>query len=240
MTAGQLSAHLVRNGDTVDELVSRYDLSSRVALTGIPANLPLKMHFVDDGPLPDGLLIYIPPRALLLARDRVHCLQSARPRVIAHFDDCRERLANELGPAILGEEEPGKSGAVHDLLSDLGNSVVQTIESVSRATQPLITVCQAIVLTHVAEETDHAAVGSAGDPLCSLYWCITPPLLEFWTGFWEPSAWQEKWQNKSAEEAFNLLEQQLNTLSSLAVQKFDQRIRDAQSLGNNLRFASQG
>lgn len=236
MTAGQLSAHVVRDGDTIDGIVDRYGLSSRAALTKIPANQPLKSHFAERGPLPDGLLVYIPPRAVLLARDRVYCLQSVRPRVIAHFDDCRERLANELGPAILGEEAPGEAGVVQELLSALGAAAIETIESVSRSMQPLVPVCQALVLTHVAEETDHAVVGAAEDPLCPLYWCITPPILNFWSGFWEPPVWQEKWLGTSAEEAFRLLERQLNTLSSLVVQRFDQRIRDSQALENRLRF----
>jgi hypothetical protein len=235
MTARQLSAHVVANGDTVDYIVSHYGLSSSAALRDIPANQSLKSHLSADGPLPAGLLIYIPPRAGLLVRNRLYCLQSIRPGFIAHFDDCRQRLEDDVAPAVLKARKPGDDPAVHALLMELCQVAGESIEAISRAAQPLIPVCQGLVLTHVADDTDHAVAGAADDPLCSLYWCITPPLLEFWRGFWEPSAWREKWQDRTPEAAFQLQQQQLNTLSSLVVQQVDQRIRNAQILENALR-----
>jgi len=236
MTAGQLGAHVVEAGDSLASVVDRYNLSSELALLNIPANRPLRPVLETAGPLPEGLLVYIPPRAVLLARDRIYCLQRLRPRLLSHFHGLRESAAADLIPAIRASDLSQARTDFSESFLLLGKTVSSMIEEAADTARPLVGISQAMINTHVAEPTDHAVVNAANDPLCPLYWAITPPILEFWTDFWSIEGWIEKWQDKDGPQAARLLKQQLNTLGSLVVQQVDQRLRDAQALENRLRF----
>jgi hypothetical protein len=236
MTAGQLGAHVVETGDSLAGIVGRYNLSSEMALLEAPANRPLRPVLENSGPLPEGLLVYIPPRAVLLVRDRIYCLQRLRQRLYRHFDSLRESAAADLIPAIRASDLSRVRTEFSVPFRLLEKTVSSMVEEAAEMAWPLVGISQAMVNTHVAEPTDHAVVNAANDPLCPLYWAVTPPMLEFWTDFWSIGRWAKNWQDKDGPRAARLLSQQLNTLGSLVLQQIDKRIRDAQALENRLRF----
>lgn len=238
MTATHLSAHRVEAGDTIDGIIARYQLSSRQALTEIRANDPLRPVFDGRENLREGMIVFVPPPAIRLARDRVYLMHAVRPLFISHFDELRDRADSDLVPKIREWRQTEERGDIVHLLASLGSLVDAAIESIARHTRPVIASCEGMLNTHVAEPTDHAVIGARGDPLCGLYWTVTPPILEQWRIMWDPDDCLAKWGGRSADDAVGIALRHLNAISSLVVQQVDQRIRDAQNLESRLRFES--
>jgi len=235
VTVSHLAAHRVTADDTLEKIVASYGLSSVAALTEIPANTPLKAVFEDRQGLREGLLIYIPPPAMRLARDRLYLMHAVRPLFQAHFDDLRSLVETTLLAEIGAWRETGSDEGLLATLGALQQRVNLAVETTAARTWPIVANCRGMMLTHVAEPADHAVVGASDDPLCGLYWTVTPPFLNQWQIFWEAAGCLKRWAFGSADEAMALAERNLNTLSSLIMQQVDQRIRGAQALEARLR-----
>lgn len=233
MSIHYLSAHKVRAGDTLESLVARYRLSSPRAITDIPANKPVRARLIGSSDLPPGLMIRIAPNAGQLVKERLYLLHALRPAFLAHFDEL-ESLHVELEAALRDAGAPLDCARAWTVVGRLQDAVLTAIDSIALRAAPLVDICRGMAHTHVAEDTDHAAVSSAQDSHCGLYWSLSPATLELWRDMWALSLWLDKWQDQASDRAWLLATRYLNTVRSIVVQQVDRRIREAQKLERSL------
>ena len=230
-----LAIHTAQAGDTVDSLTQAYRLSSRLAITDIPANRNARTTLLAIDELPEGMRINIPPNAGELCKERLYALHRDRSSFLAHFDALQSSAESTLRSAVLATDRPFESAAVQQVLSELHEAVAAGIDTMASNTAPLVQICQGMAHTHVADWKDNAAVEAAADPLCGLYWAISPGALELWRDMWTDTVWSHKWQDKEPKAAWRLAEQFLTTVRSIVVQQIDQRIRETQALERRLQ-----
>jgi hypothetical protein len=234
MSIKYLSAHAIQTGDTVESLVSQYRLSSWRAIAESPANASIQSKLADQGDLPTGLIINIPPNAAELSRERIYVLNRLRPKCLAHFDKLQESADTVLRQAVLEAEVFLDSRVVRQKLSALRAEVGEALRDIAELALPLVPICNGMTYTHAAQPADHAATESASDPQCGLCWVVMPEVLALWSGMWEEDLWMAKWQGLDTRSAWEMTSRHLNMVRSVVVQRIDQRIRDALSLQRQL------
>lgn len=235
MSIGFLSRHVTKANDTLESLVSEYRLSSWRAIADIAANKTCRPQLLIRGELPIGLMISIPPNANDLVKERLYLLHRLRPSFLAHFDALALQVEQQLRPLLLGTKEPQDSADIAAVLATMQGEVNKAVEELGRHAWPLVSICVGMSHTHVSERVDHLAAGTVGDPLCGLYWAISPPVLNLWQQLCARETWQDRWRDCDADTACQRVYQYHNTVRSLVVQKIDQQIRKAQKLELDLR-----
>lgn len=235
MSVKFLGVHEVRVGETVSSLAKRFRLSSSMAITDAPANKKIDPPLASNEELPEGAIVAIPPNAADLTKERLWGLHAARPAFLDHFDQLQSLAKSGLQPAMFATKRPLESESVRAAVAELEVFVADGVGRIAGGMESLLTICQGMAHTHVAQWTDHAAVEALADPHCSLYWAISPAVFEIWTGMWAADLLEAKWMEKDAESSWRLAAQHQNLVRTLVVQQIDQRIRDAQALERRLQ-----
>jgi hypothetical protein len=234
MTTRFMVVHIVDGDDSLESLARDYRLSSVRAIIEIDANRDLLEEIPRIGVLPAGLKIHIPPNAVDLVTQRTHKLQQIRPLFLSHFNTSRRIVSADLAAALQSTGEPLESDEVWRLLGELRGYVDNEIQSIALHAGELVPIAAAMSETHVAEERDHGAARARQDPLCSLYWALTPQVLEQWQLLWDQATWEQKWQGASGEAALAKSLQMLNTVETLVIHQLDNRLRTAYMLKKSL------
>lgn len=234
MTGRIVIIHIVDGDDSLESLARDYRLSSVRAIIEIDANRDLLEELPRIGNLPAGLKVYIPPNAIQLVTERTNELQKVRPLFLSHFATLRQIVSVDLAAALQTTEAPLESEAVLRLLAELNGYVDREILSIATHSSDLVGIAQAVSQTHVAEERDHGATRARQDPLCSLYWAVTPQVLEQWQMLWDLATWEQKWRGVAGEAALVKSLQMVNTIETLVVHQLDARLREAYNLKQSL------
>lgn len=234
MSIRYVNIHVVKKGDTLDSLVRDYRLSSRQAIVAIKDNLGIAEQLRREGELPVGLHVHIPPNAIELTTERLYKLQEMRPVILAHFEMLRQLAAGDLRAAVLAAASPAESAEVQQALGALQSFVSREVIRIAANSSDLVGLGIAIASTHVATARDEAVAGCASEPMCSLYWILSPPVLVQWQELWTPGVWGEKWAGRWGIEAWENVERYSNAVGSIVIQQMDQRIREALALKQQL------
>lgn len=235
MSVRYLSKHIVTSEDTVESLVRNYRLSSWRAVIDIDSNRSITGMLPDSGSLPEGLTINIPPQADALLKERLYVLHRIRPGFLRHFDSQLESAERDLRSLLLSVGELGDISGVESVMATMDKEVNQAVDDLAGQSWPLVSLSVGMSHTHVAERTDRMAAGTVGDPLCGLYWAISPPVLGLWRGLWFLDSWIFRWQGRTPEDAWTVVRQHHNTVRSLVVQQVDLRIKEAQRIQQTLQ-----
>lgn len=230
MSIRYLSPHRVQPGETVIALVEKFGLGCREALSEISSNRGLNLNASPEDALPAGCVIQIPPDARQLVRNRIYALHAFRPKVVSHFDIMQARMETQLLPLLADTRSVERIEKIGPQLELFEAEVQSQISGLSVLAQPLVPICEALSCTYVAENDDFAALNASQDPMCGMYWSVSPPALELWQGVWAIDLWADKWSEKDATESQRVTAQFLTTVRSIVTQKIDQRLRSAQSL----------
>jgi len=245
MTVVWVSKHVIKPLDTADTLVREYRLSSWSAIVDIDANRNCRAELSDPDNLPSGTTIDIPPNAGHLVKDRLYCLHRLGPLLRHHFAAMQREAELVLRQALChsgGAAGNGNKNCITDpvkALLLLSDQVAKGIDALAEHASPLVTVCVGMAQTHVVQDYDRKAAGTAGDPLCGLYWALTPAKLKLWRRIWDRGTHEAKWSGLDPDAAWIVSQQYLTTIRSLVLQQLDTRIREAQNLERRL-FAEQG
>lgn len=234
MTIRYTSVHITDGDDTLISLARDYQLSSARAILDIQENRHLLEQLPRNGKLPEGLKISIPPNAIRLVTERTYKLQQVRPLFLSHFNTLRQIVHADLSLALQESDAPLESEKVLRLLGELNAYVDNEIQSIAAHSADLVGIADAMSRTHVAAERDHAAAHARQDPLCSLYWALTPGILEQWQLLWTTPTWEHKWQGLTGDAALPSALQMLNTTETLVIHQLDARLREAYNLKQSL------
>jgi hypothetical protein len=234
MSDRAIQVHIASGDDSLDSLVKDYRLSSVRAILEIEANRHLLEEMPRTGNLPLGMRVNIPPNAIQLVTERARKLEHVRPLFLSHFDALRQIVSANLATALQATDLPLASDDVRNSLAELNEYVDKEILSIASHSAELVVIAEAMSKTHVSEERDHGAVRARHDPLCSLYWALTPEILEQWQLLWAMETWEQLWREKSGEAALERSLQVVNTIGSLVIQQLDNRLRTAHALKESL------
>lgn len=234
MSIRYVNIHVVKEGDTLDSLVRDYRLSSRKAIVAVKPNLGIAEQLGRRDDLPPGLHVHIPPNAIELTMERVYKLQEIRPVLLAHFEAQRQLAMDDLRATVLAAGRPAESADVQQALDALETFVSREVERIAANFADFVSLAMAMTTTHVATARDKAVEGSASDPMCSLYWVLSPPVLAQWREAWGLELWRDKWGERQGAEAWQYLERYSNAVSSTVMQQMDQRMREALALKQRL------
>jgi hypothetical protein len=234
MTSHFMVVHIVDGDDSLESLVRDYKLSSVRAIIEVDANRDLLEQLPRMGNLPEGLQIHIPPNAMQLVTERTRNLQQVRPLFLSHFNTLRQIVSADLAAALQTTDAPLESDEVRRLLVKLEGYVDNEIRSIASHAGELVPIAEAMSTTHVAEERDHGAARARQDPLCGLYWALTPEVLEQWQLLWAVATWEQLWQGMAGETALARSLQMLNTVETLVIHQLDTRLRTAYTLKKSL------
>lgn len=234
MTIQYVKVHVTDGNDTLVSIVGDYRLSSTRAILEIPENRHLLEKLPRDGMLPEGLKLGIPPNAIQLVTERTYKLQQVRPLFLSHFNTLRQIVNADLSVALHGTDTPLEDKETLRLLGELKAFVDNEIPSIASHAGELVTIATAMSKTHVAEERDHLAARARQDPLCSLYWSLTPQVVQRWQSMWDLGLWQHRWRGLSGEPALRDTLQLLNTAETLVIHQLDARLREAFALKESL------
>ncbi len=171
--------------------------------------------------------VKIPTNTVRLVTERTHKLQQVRPLFLSHFVAARQMIDEELAEVLRTSDAPLESDEVRRLLGELESFVDGEVRSIASRAKELVRIAEAMSKTHVAEERDHAAAFSPQDPLCGLYWALTPRVLEQWQTLWTLETWEQEWRDKTGEAALAKTLQVLNTVETLVIHQVDDRLRTA-------------
>ena len=169
----------------------------------------------------------IPTNTVRLLTERTYKLQQVRPLFLSHFAAARRMVDAELAAVLRTSDAPLESDEVRRLLGELESFVDGEVRSIASRANELVRIAEAMSKTHVAEERDLAAAFSRRDPLCGLYWALTPRVLKRWRTLWTVEAWEGEWQDMNGEAALVKTLQVLNTVETLVIHQVDDRLRTA-------------
>ena len=234
MSLRVIQIHIVSGDDSLESLVTDYRLSSVRAILEIDANRHLLEEVPRIGNLPIGMRINIPPNAIQLVTERTRKLEQVRPLFLSHFDALRRIVSANLATALRATDVPLTSVDVRNSVRELDEYVTKEILSIASHSEDLVGIAEAMSKTHVSEERDHGAVRTRHDPLCSLYWALTPETLEQWQRLWAMATWEQLWREKSGEAALERSLQMVNTVGTLVIHQLDNRLRTAYALKMSL------
>lgn len=230
MSAIHSVVHRTREGETLDSLVQKYQLSSRLAILDAEKNAAIRAQLSIDGGLATGLFVQIPPNAERLIQRRIFTLNQLRPVLLAHFDTLEELAASELHAALLNDTPPYGTANVSNALRDLEEFVAASFERFGGNSHELAELGIALSLTHVATTDDHALAAGSRAPNAGLNWAVSSAGLARWQSMWSRDHWDEKWDSVSSGTAVRLTTQYIRTVRSIVVQHTDQRVRQALQL----------
>jgi hypothetical protein len=234
MTRRFLVVHIADGDDSLESLARDYRLSSVRAIIEIDANRGLLEKLPRIGNLPDGMRVNIPPNAMQLATERTRTLQQVRPLFLSHFNTLRKIVSENLDAVLRPADTPLESKEVLRLLGELQAFVDKEIRTIASHAADLVEIAEAMSMTHVAEERDRQAARARQDPLCSLYWALTPVVLEQWQQLWAVATWERKWQGQDGPAALLKTERMLNTIETLVIHQLDARLRETYRLNQSL------
>ena len=234
MSGRVIQIHIASGDDSLESLVRDYRLSSVRAILEIDANRHLLEEIPRNGTLPLGMRVTIPPNAIQLVTERTRKLEQVRPLFLSHFDALRRIVSANLATALQATDAPLASDDVRNSLAELKEYVDKEISSIASHSADLVAIAEAMSKTHVSEERDHGAVRARHDPLCGLYWALTPEVLEQWQLLWAMSTWEQQWREKSGEAALESALQVVNTIGTLIIHQLDNRLRTAYTLKESL------
>lgn len=234
MSGRVIQIHIASGDDSLESLVKDYRLSSVRAILDIDANRHLLEEIPRTGNLPLGMRVNIPPNAIQLVTERTRKLEQVRPLFLSHFDALRRIVSANLAAALQATDVPLASDDVRNSLAELKEYVDKEILSIASHSADLVVIAEAMSKTHVSEERDYGAVRARHDPLCSLYWALTPEVLEQWQLLWAIATWEQQWHEKSDEAALEKTLQMVNTVGTLVIHQLDNRLRTAFTLKQSL------
>ena len=235
MTVIRYSVHTVREGETLDSLVSDYRLSSGAAILDIDKNASVRSQLSADGNLPAGLIIQIPPNAEDILRRRISTLHELRPVLLAHFVTLRELADARLLPALKNAAYPYDSDEINSVLQDLQEFSLATIEHLSVNSNVFVEFARAMSLTHVASSDDHELVASSGFPSAGLVWAVSRDGIGGWEALWTRDLLDGRWNTDSSKAAAKATMDLLTTIQSVVIQRLDGRLREGHRLQQRLQ-----
>lgn len=227
-----LSRYEVGRYDTVESVCHSYGISWR-AISEIPANQGIRHNLPSSGKLATGLILGIPPHAGRLIKERLHALHRLRPGILNHFAEVSKMADTELKPLLSKGTVAEISSDITRVLSSLHEQNLRGVQELAGSSRQLVPLCTGLSHTHVAIPEDSKVVGSSADEMCGLYWTISPEMLQVWQNLYLPEFWSERWQS-TVSDPWTSIQQNLNTISSVIVQKLDGRIRHDQNLDREL------
>lgn len=235
MSEARYTMHTVREGETLDSLISDYRLSSGAAILDVERNASVRSQLEADGNLPVGLTVHIPPNAQDVLRRRVSKLNELRPVLLAHFDTLRALADAELFPAMREGAYPFDSDEINAVLGELEGFSATAIDRLSLSSDVFVELASAMSLTHVASRDDHELKASSGYRSAGLIWAISHDGIGGWEILWTRDFLDGRWNTDSPEAAMKATLVILTTIESVVVHEVDRRLRESFLLQQRLQ-----
>ena len=215
MSSTRNTIHKVGAETTLLSLVADYRLSSTKAILDVESNASVRSVLLEDGDLPVGLIIHIPPNAEEILQQRMRKLNELKPVLLDHFDTLQELTIAELLPALASDSYPFQSDEVSSVLHNLREFSLTAIDQIGTNSIVLVELGGAMSLTHVATYDDRALGAMSGNPVAGLNWAISNAGLNAWNTMWNRDVLDERWDTGSSDDIAKSLLDYQTTIRSI-------------------------
>ena len=230
--------HVVQEGESLATIAQKYRLSSWRAIYHATTNETLRRKRPNPRMIQAGDRVLIPPNAIDLAKIRLYELNRLRQDLIRHFDDQDRQLDAEFRHVSNLAEIIDSQDTVTALLVNVSGLTRKGRHILEDPSKALAKANQAFTRTHI-QRTRSVPIGITGSAVEvpseeGITWAVTKPFLNEWQHMWSTGNWSAKWIGATKREAMKQAKIYLNTTRSKITQQIDRRLRETQSLINEL------